>query len=145
MEVKKYKPLFKESTKKVTLKESFSRLKEAQKKIKKMREEDEIEVDEVKEIIDNLDDIISDAIDSVGAASPIVDELVDTAQNLDIQADVEDEEEIFVEEDESDDEDEKDEVFDEMNEKKAGEFKVFGRKYQIKRLKDDKEDEKEED
>jgi hypothetical protein len=81
-----------------------------------MREEDEIEVDEVKEIIDNLDDIISDAIDSVGAASPIVDELVDTAQNLDIQADVEDEEEIFVEEDESDDEDEKDDKEDEKEE-----------------------------
>jgi len=116
MEVKKYKPLFKESTKKVTLKESFSKLKEAQKKIKKMREEDEIEGDDVKEIIDNLDDIISDAIDSVGAASPIVDELVDTAQNLDIRADVEDEEEIFVEEDESDDEDEKDDKEDEKEE-----------------------------
>ena len=138
MKVKKYKPLFKESTKKVTLKESFSKLKKAQKKIKKMREEDEIEVDEVKEIIDNLDDIISDAIDSVGAASPIVDELVDTAQNLDIQADVEDEEEIFVEEDESDDEDEKDEVFDEMNEKT---LKFFGHEYQIKR-KDDKKTKK---
>jgi len=92
---KPYKPIFEKTVKKLTIKESIESLKAMKQRLAKMKEEDSKDIDAV---IDELDKVVTDAIDDLGAGSSVVDSLVDTAQELEIASDLaDDEEEIIVE------------------------------------------------
>lgn len=96
MAVKPYTPIFSESkqkSKKQILEAAKKSILSVKKRVKKMREEEGEEtpmdvVDAISDVADELDDIISDAIDELGAGNEVIDTLVDTAKTLDVQADI---------------------------------------------------------
>jgi hypothetical protein len=122
-------------SKQVSIKE---RLANAQSKLKKIKE-DEATPAQVDAIIDEIDQIVVDAVEELGSANPAVDALIDTAKELEVQSDIaeiteadeegdsEDDEEILAEEDEKkDDEEEKD---DEKDDEKKEESSSYVRKF----------------
>lgn len=96
MTVQPYKPIFSESkqkSKKQILESAKKTIMSVKRKVKKMREEDNDEtpmdvVDSIETVADALDDVISTAIEELGAADPVIDDLIDAAQDVDIQSDI---------------------------------------------------------
>ena len=100
-----YKPNFVETSKKSVT----SSLKEAKKLIKKLKEE-EADPKDIAKIIDAIDEVVTDAIEDLGAGSPVVGDLIDAAKDLDMQHDLASgEEEIIMTEEEEDSEEDDDE------------------------------------
>jgi hypothetical protein len=122
---KPYKSYFGE-TKDVSKKSKNSRILERavkelysiKRSLKKLKEEDEIEVTDVEDAIGAVEEVITDVISAVGASDPAVQELIDASAALEM-SDESDEEEFEFTEEEDDEEDEEDlEDDDEEEEKK---------------------------
>ena len=132
-----YKPSFVETSKKSVT----SSLKEAKKLIKRLKEED-ADPKDIAKIIDAIDEVVTDAIEDLGAGSSVVGDLIDAAKDLDMQHDLASGEEEFVmteeEEDSEDDEEELEEEEEDDDEKEDEE--------EMKEEEDDeeKDDDKEE-
>jgi hypothetical protein len=96
MAIKPYSPIFTESkqkSKKQILESAKKTILGIKKKVKKMREEAEDEtpmdmVDAISDVVDALDDVIADSIDTLGVADPVTDALIDAAKDVDLQADI---------------------------------------------------------
>jgi len=106
---KEYKPLFEKTSKKITIKESIKKLKEAKAKLKTLKEDD---AKEIEGIIDDLDTVITSAIDSLGSGDNVVSDLIDAAKDIEVAKDIaelEDGEEVIMAEEVEDDEKDKEE------------------------------------
>lgn len=104
-----YKPNFVETSKKSIT----SSLKEAKKLIKRFKEED-ADPKAIAKIIDAIDEVVTDAIEDLGAGSSVVGDLIDAAKDLDMQHDLASgEEEIIMTEEEEDSEEDEEELEEE--------------------------------
>jgi len=120
---KRYKSLFdsERKSKSSILKEAKSKLFKVKKILRSLREEDEVEAEEVtntlETAIDQIEDVLTTVIDSVGATDPSVSTLIDTVSDLETQSDIADfevdEEEFEFTEAEEDDDEEEEEDEDE--------------------------------
>ena len=106
-----YKPSFVETSKKT----ATSSLKEAKRLIKKLKEE-EADPKDIAKIIDAIDEVVTDAIEDLGAGSPVVGDLIDAAKDLDMHYGIASGEEEIIMTEEEEDSEEDDEELEEAEE-----------------------------
>ena len=106
-----YRPSFVETSKKT----ATSSLKEAKKLIKKLKEE-EADPKDIEKIIDAIDEVVTDAIEDLGAGSPVVGDLIDAAKDLDMHYGIASGEEEIIMTEEEEDSEEDDEELEEAEE-----------------------------
>lgn len=93
MKFKPYKSFFAEEktvNKKSSLRKAIKELAQLKVKIKRIREEDDENVDKAEilsDVVDQIEDVITDVIDNLGATDPTVNTLIDTASEIENIAD----------------------------------------------------------
>ena len=122
---KPYKSLFENEKKSKAdiFKEAKSKLLKVKKNLKALREEDEVEAEEVVDVlstsIDQIEDVLTTIIDNSGATDPAVSTIINAVSSLEAQkddAEFEVEMNDFSEAEEDDEEDEEEEEMTEAEE-----------------------------